>query len=198
MWGALGEWTHVDGITRCNGYICIPRDDLICWTIVKTHHDAIALGYPRRAKTLELVQRHYWWSSMTKFVHNYVDGCAICQSTKNLMHKTWPPIQPLETTNVPWRFISTDFVTDLPESKGYDSINVVVDQGLSKGIIITPCKKKIMVEETTVLFQNNIFNRHGLLTKIVLDWGPQFAAKFTHELWKQLGITSTFSMAHHP
>ena len=95
---------------------------------------------------------------MTKFVHNYVDGYAVCQSIKNLPHKTRPPIQLLETTNVPWCFISTDFITDLPESKGYDSINVVVDQGLSKGIIITPCKKTIMAEETTTLFQNNVFN----------------------------------------
>ena len=165
---------------------------------MKTHHDAITLGHPRRAKTLELVQQHYWWSSMTKFVHNYVDGCAICQLTKNLIYKMQPPIQPLETTNVPWYFISTDFVTDLLESKGYDSINVVVDQGLSKGIIITPCKKTITAEETTVLFQNNVFNQHGLPTKIVSDQGPQFTAKFTCELWKQLGITSTLSTAYHP
>ena len=169
MQGALGEWTHQDGITRHNGYICVPKDDLIHQTIVKTHHDAIALGHPGRAKTLELVQRHYWWSSMTKFVHNYVDGYAVCQSTKNLTHKTRPPIQLLETTNVPWCFISTDFVTDLLESNGYDSINIVVDQGLSKGIIITPCKKMITAEETTTLFQNNVFNRHSLPTKIVSD-----------------------------
>ena len=61
-------------------------------------------------------------------------------------------MQPLETTDTPWKFISTDFVTDLPESGGFDSINVVVDQGLSKGIVITPCKKTITAEETTKLF----------------------------------------------
>ena len=56
MRGALGEWTHQDGITRHNGYICVLKDDLIRRTIVKTHHDAIALGHPGRAKTQELVQ----------------------------------------------------------------------------------------------------------------------------------------------
>ena len=135
---------------------------------------------------------------MTKFVHSYVDRCVICQLTKNLTYKMRLPIQPLETTNVPWQFISTDFITDLPKSKGYDSINVVVDQGLFKGIIVTPCKKTITVEETTTPSQNNVFNRHGLLTKIVSDRGPQFVAKFTHEFWKQLGITPTLSTAYHP
>ena len=87
---------------------------------------------------------------------------------------------------------------DLLESKGYDSINVIVNQELSKGIIITPCKKTITAEETTTLFQNNVFNRHGLPTKIVSDRGPQFVAKFTHELWKQLGITPALSTAYYP
>ncbi|ETW87791.1 hypothetical protein HETIRDRAFT_14766, partial [Heterobasidion irregulare TC 32-1] len=64
--------------------------------------------------------------------------------------------------NMPWCFISMDFVINLSKSKSFNSINVVVDQGLSKGIIITLCKKTITVEEMTSLFQNNIFNRHGL------------------------------------
>ena len=86
MRGDLGKWTHSDRITRQNGYICVPKDDLIRRTIIKTHHDTMAAGHPGKAKTLELVQQHYWWQNMTKFVHKYVDGCATCQSTKNLTH----------------------------------------------------------------------------------------------------------------
>ncbi|ETW75352.1 hypothetical protein HETIRDRAFT_56610 [Heterobasidion irregulare TC 32-1] len=71
-----------------------------------------------------------------------------------------------------------DFITDLPESKGFDSINMVVNQGLLKGIITTLCKKNITVEKMTTLFQNNVFNRHGLPTKTVSDHSPQFTAKF--------------------
>ena len=119
---------------------------------------------------------------MTKFVHQYVDGCATCQSTKNLPHKTHPPIQPLETTNVPWCFILMDFITDLSESKGYNSINMVVDQGLSKRIIITPYKKTITAEDTTTLFRDNVFKQYELPTKVVSNRGPHFAAKFTKEL----------------
>ena len=48
------------------------------------------------------------------------------------------------------------------------------------------------------LFQNHVFNRHGLLTKIVSDRGPQFVAKFTCKLWKQLGVTPMLSIAYHP
>ena len=101
----LGKWTHQDRVTRRNGYTCMPKDDLLQWMIVRTHHDTMATGHLGQAKTLELVQHHYWWPSMTKFVHQYVDGCTICQSTRNLPHRTYLPIQPLETMNVPWCFV---------------------------------------------------------------------------------------------
>lgn len=53
-------------------------------------------------------------------------------------------------------------------------------------------------EETTMLFQDNVFKRYGLPTKVVSNRGPQFAAKFTRELWKGMGITPALSMAYHP
>jgi hypothetical protein len=38
-----------------------------------------------------------------------------------------------------------DFITDLPTSKGYDSILTVVDRH-SKAIILSPCNKTITAE----------------------------------------------------
>ena len=44
--------------------------------------------------------------------------------------------------------ISMDLITDIPLADGHDSILVVVDQGLSKGIILIPCSKTLTSEET--------------------------------------------------
>ena len=41
-----------------------------------------------------------------------------------------------------------DFITDLPPVDGFDTILVVVDQGPTKGVILTPCKKTNTAEET--------------------------------------------------
>ena len=41
-----------------------------------------------------------------------------------------------------------DFISDLPPVDGCDSILVMVDQGLTKGVILTPCNKTITAEET--------------------------------------------------
>ena len=48
----------------------------------------------------------------------------------------------------PFANCSMDFITDLPPVDGFDSILVVVDQGLTKGVILTPCKKTITTKET--------------------------------------------------
>src|ERR1700678_4103413 len=91
-----------------------------------------------------------------------------------------------------------DFITDLPNSNGYDSILVMVDQGLLKGVILCPCTKTITSEDTAQLLLDNLYKRFGLPDKIISDRGPQFAAKVFRELLKLLGITSSLSTAYHP
>jgi hypothetical protein len=46
----------------------------------------------------------------------------------------------------PFQQVTMDFITDLPLSNGFDSIFIVVDQGLSKGVILCPCNKTIDAE----------------------------------------------------
>ena len=87
---------------------------------------------------------------------------------------------------------------DLPNSNGYNSILVVVDQGLSKGVILCPCTKSITSEDTAQLLLDNLYKRFGLPDKIISDRGPQFAAKAFRELLKLLGITSSLTTAYHP
>ena len=91
-----------------------------------------------------------------------------------------------------------DLITDLPLADGHDSILVVVDQGLSKGVILIPCNKTLTSEGTARLLLENLYKRFGLLDKIISDRGPQFASKVFIELLKLLGIKSALSTAYHP
>ena len=98
----------------------------------------------------------------------------------------------------PFANCSMDFITDLPPVDGFDSILVMVDQGLTKGVILTPCSKTITAKDTGKLLLENLYKRFGLPDKIISDQGPQFASKSFIELLKLLGITSTLSTAYHP
>ena len=91
-----------------------------------------------------------------------------------------------------------DLITDLPPADGYDSILVMVDQGLLKGVILLPCNKTLTSEDTARLLLENLYKRFGLPDKIISDWGPQFASKAFTELLKLLNIKLALSTAYHP
>ena len=98
----------------------------------------------------------------------------------------------------PFAQISMDFITDLPESQGFDSLLVVVNHGLMKGVILSPCRKTIDAVGTAKLLLNNIYQQFGLPDKAISDRGPQFAARVFRELGNLLDIKLAMSTAHHP
>ena len=69
----------------------------------------------------------------------------------------------------PFTHCSMDLITDLPQSEGFDSILVIVDQGLTKGVILIPCNKTITAEGTAKFLLENLYKRFGLPDKIISD-----------------------------
>ena len=64
---------------------------------------------------------------MSIFVKNYVTGCDTCQRMKNRPQRPYGFLKPNKVPNGPWEIISIDFITQLPESEGFNAICVVVD-----------------------------------------------------------------------
>ena len=91
-----------------------------------------------------------------------------------------------------------DFITDLPESQGYNSILTIVDQGLSKGIILTPCNKTADSLQTVKMILDNVIRRYRIPKTVISDRGPQFASRTMKEVAKILGIEWRLSTAYHP
>ena len=76
---------------------------------------------------------------------------------------------------------------------------VIVDHGLSKGVILTPCSKTgLTAEETSRLYIDNVYSRSGLPNKMISDRGPQFNSQFWQELCNALQIHHAISTAFHP
>ena len=91
-----------------------------------------------------------------------------------------------------------DMITDLPPVKGYDSILVVVDHSLSKGVIIMPCSKTLTEEGAAEILMENLYRRFGLPDSIISDRDPRFTVKSFQELLKLLGVTLKLTTAYHP
>ena len=75
---------------------------------------------------------------------------------------------------------------------------VVVDHGLTKGVIDCPCTKNIDSEGVAQLFFTNVFPQFSLHSKIISDRGLQFASAFTRELTHLLQYDDALSTAYHP
>jgi hypothetical protein len=91
-----------------------------------------------------------------------------------------------------------DFITDLPISNGFDSIFIVVDQGLSKGVILCPCNKTIDAEGTIKLYIDNVFIQYGLPDVIISDRGPNSPQTYSMGYSTQLELKHRMSTAYHP
>ena len=57
----------------------------------------------------------------------------------------------------PQPYCSMDLITDLPPANSFDSILVMVDQALMKGVILIPCNKTITAEDTGKFLLENLY-----------------------------------------
>jgi len=139
---------------------------------------------------------------MQTFVCNYVQGCAHCQQFKINRHSTKPALVPIAGSSSlrPFAQCSMDFITRLPPSPdGNDAIMVVVDHGLTKGIVLIPTSEKgLTAEKTAELFIAFVYKHFGIPDKLISDHGPQFDSAFFQAFCKALGIQSAMSTAYHP
>ena len=77
-----------------------------------------------------------------------------------------------------------------------DVILSVVDHGLMKGVILTPCLKTLTEEGAGEILLHHVYKRFGLPNSIISDQDPQFTAKSFQELLKILGIKSKLMTAY--
>ena len=114
-------------------------------------------------------------------------------------HPTIPTLSSLPSScTCPFQQLSVDLITNLLLSNGFDSLLVVVDHSLSKGVILTPCNKTIHAKGVAELFFKNIFLQFGLHDHLISDWGPQFMSTFTTKLACILRYDLKLSTAYHP
>ena len=91
-----------------------------------------------------------------------------------------------------------DLITSLPLVDRSDALLVVVDQGLSKGVILCPTNKTVDMDRIEELLHENLHNCFGLPDKMLSDQGPQFAAKAFRAMLNRLEVDSVLSTAYHP
>jgi hypothetical protein len=81
-------------------------------------HDIPIAGHLGRQKTLERLQRHFYWPNMAGTISAYVRTCPACQVNKPSNQKPIGLLQPLPIPNRPWESVSLDQILGLPLTAG--------------------------------------------------------------------------------
>jgi len=82
---------------------------------------------------------------MRKDIDRFVYNCHVCHRMNSIHHVPYGVLRLLLVPEQPWQYISVDFVTGLPRSKGFDAICMVVDR-LTKNMHLIPCMTTITAE----------------------------------------------------
>src|SRR6266481_5542606 len=88
-------------------------------------------------------------------------------------------------------------IRELPDSKGYNAVLVVVDC-LSKRIHAIPTVTSLDSAGVSRLFLEHVWCHHGLLEEVISNHRPTFMSNFLHKLAALLGVKLTPSTSYHP
>ena len=191
------DWTFNDRWLYYKGCLYVPEPP--CHDLVTAAHCSFKGGHSGHLRTIALLLKDYWWPGLSIYVQKYVSRCAVCQAHKVLIHPTVLAITPLAFKGShPFQNLSIDLITNLPPVNSLDSVMVMVNHGLSKGVILAPCTKTVDTTGIAQIFFNHIFKWFRLHEKVVLDHRPQFTSAFARELARLLQYDIALSSAYHP
>src|ERR1700710_2956933 len=129
-----------------------------------------------------MILRTYWWPRIHSQVAAYVRGCEKCQRTKTFPAKPTGLLAPNTVPEFNWQVVSVDLITQLPSSRSYDAILVVVDR-LSKMIRLTPTNGELTSEGLARLYRDRIWKDFGIPERILSDRcyrSPTFSLSPSH------------------
>ena len=126
-----------------------------------------------------MLRDRFYWPSMRADVVKYVKTCNPCQKIKHDQGAQTGFLQPLEILTLPFKDISLDLITVLPNSNNKDATLVVVDKLMKYTHFIATTSKVMALEVAGLLFKR-IIKHFGLLTRLIGDRNP----RWTSMVWK--------------
>ena len=90
-----------------------------------------------------------------------------------------------------------DFITELPDSNGYDSILVIVDK-LTKYATFIPTHSTVNEEGTAELFFQHIISQYGIPRQVITDRDSRWTGSFWKDIGKRMNTQRALTTAYHP
>ena len=169
--------------------------------LLRQNHDDPNAGHFGYSRTLELIQRKYYWPEMVKNIKHYVETCTRYHQVKSSRYKPFGLLESLPVPKGPRQNWTMDFITDLSPSLrrtvAYDAILVMVDR-YTKYSPYIPARKVWNAEIMADVLVEEIFTKFGMPVSIVSDRGSLFTSKYWSHFCYHLRNRLSYSTAFHP
>jgi hypothetical protein len=189
-----------EGHQRFNGMIFVPKN--MEDKIIRKHHDGNEHGHQGIARTMEKIQREYYFAGMYRKIKKYIAQCDSCNRNKFTHQKPQGKlIRDEEQATRPWQKITADFV-EMPPTKSslyrgvLNALLVTVDT-FSKYTVLIPTRKDATTEEIYHLLWERVFAVFGVPDTMVSDRDKIFKTNRWAEKMKEIGVKRVLSTAHH-
>jgi hypothetical protein len=104
-----------DGLKRFKGMIFVPKENEKA--VMERFHDGILEGHPGIARTMEKIQRSYYFAGMYRKLKRYIKECDSCNRNKNDYQKPKGKMTlEKEPPNEPWKKVTADFTMEMPKT----------------------------------------------------------------------------------
>jgi hypothetical protein len=155
--------------------------NLISWLLFKQNHDDSHADHFKVKKTLDLLQRKYFWSAINQDVKEYVDYYETCHRVKIIKHKSFKQLQSILMLKKSRQDWTMNFITDLSSSKRWnktnDSILIVIDRYTKYAKYIRARKNWTTVQLTNVLVKK-LFIKLKISVFIITDRESLFIVNY--------------------
>ena len=161
--------------------------------VIRRVHDY--LGHMGINRTINLINKRYWWWGMTQHVREFVSNCPACMSNR-LRFDVATPMQPIEVEPYPWAQVGVDLQGPYQASASGNRYVMVVCCYFTKFPEAIPIKEKT-AKTVADAFSREIICRYGCPYTVISDRGTEFQSTF-EDLMKSCGIDHRLSTAYHP
>lgn len=137
-------------------------------------------------KTIDSIQKHFWFPHMRSTVKKYIKHCLICAVKKTRIGPLQGVISNIEKPQAPMQVLHADCLGPLETtSEGYKHVLVLID-AFTKYCVLQPLKT-VKADETRLNFQSFIA-LFGTPKQIIMDAGTNFKNLSLPEYLDSLGI----------
>ncbi len=101
-------------------------NELLQINLIREIHDQSLIDHSEILRTVKIIKRNYYWSSMRKTIDRYIRNCYVCQRSKTSRNKSNDLLQSLSISEQRWQDIAMNFIINLSDSYDYNAILTVI------------------------------------------------------------------------